>query len=127
MDSSIFDFGHNHCCRWECHTKIPNQMPNSVDPDEKALYELYHLDLHCLQMYMFWSVGLKELLRMYTLSGETSFSKQVSLTSKKQSALKDQGPVVQSVVSLTSSLIIILLTVLADLIHNILIFFAEKM
>ena len=38
----------------------------------------------------------------------------------------DQGPVVQSVVSLTSSLRVISLTVLADSIHNILIFFAEK-
>ena len=37
------------------------------------------------------------------------------------------GPVVQSVVSLTSLLRVILLTVLADLIYNILIFFAEKM
>ena len=38
-----------------------------------------------------------------------------------------QGPVVQSVVSLTSSLRVISLTVLADSIHNILIFFTEKM
>ena len=37
------------------------------------------------------------------------------------------GPVVQSIVSLTSSLSVILLTVLADSIHNTLIFFAEKM
>ena len=37
------------------------------------------------------------------------------------------GPVVQSVASLTSSLRVISLTVLADSIHNILIFFAEKM
>ena len=37
------------------------------------------------------------------------------------------GPVVQSVVSLTSLLRVILLTVLADSIYNILIFFAEKM
>ena len=37
------------------------------------------------------------------------------------------GPVVQSVVSLTSSLRVISLTVLAASIHNILIFFAEKM
>ena len=36
-------------------------------------------------------------------------------------------PVVQSVVSLTSSLRVISLTVLADSIHNILIFFAERM
>ena len=39
----------------------------------------------------------------------------------------DLGPVVQSVVSLTSSLRVISLTVLADSIYNILIFFAEKM
>ena len=39
----------------------------------------------------------------------------------------DQGPVVQSVVSLTSSLRVISLTVLADSIYHILIFFAEKM
>ena len=38
----------------------------------------------------------------------------------------DLGPVVQSIISLTSSLWVILLTVLADSIHNILIFFAEK-
>ena len=40
---------------------------------------------------------------------------------------KQQGPVVQSIVSLTSLLRVISLTVLADSIHNILIFFAEKM
>ena len=39
---------------------------------------------------------------------------------------RDQGPVVQSVVCLTSSLRVISLTVLADSIYNILIFFAEK-
>ena len=37
------------------------------------------------------------------------------------------GPVVQSVVSLTSSLKVISLTILADSIYKILIFFAEKM
>ena len=42
-------------------------------------------------------------------------------------AAPDLGPVVQSVVSLTSSLRVISLTVLADSIYNILIFFAEKM
>ena len=36
------------------------------------------------------------------------------------------GPLVQSVLSLTSSLRVISLTVLADSIYNILIFFAEK-
>ena len=38
-----------------------------------------------------------------------------------------QGPVVQSIVSLTSSLRVISLTVLADSIYNSMIFFAEKM
>ena len=39
----------------------------------------------------------------------------------------DQGPVVQSIVSLTSSFRVISLTVLVDSINSILIFFAEKM
>ena len=37
------------------------------------------------------------------------------------------GPIIQSIVSLTSLLRVISLTVLADSIYNILIFFAEKM
>ena len=41
-------------------------------------------------------------------------------------AEKFLGPVVQSIVSLTISLRVISLTVLADSIYNILIFFAEK-
>ena len=44
-----------------------------------------------------------------------------------RSSKHNQGPVVQSVVSLTSSLRVILLTVLADSIYNIMKFFAEKM
>ena len=52
----------------------------------------------------------------------------VQCCSQKSSALlKYQGPVVQSVVSLTSLLRVISLTVLAYSIHNILIFFDEKM
>ena len=46
---------------------------------------------------------------------------------KVERDVKHQGPVVQSIVSLTSSLRVISLTVLADSIYNILIFFAEKM
>ena len=46
---------------------------------------------------------------------------------KSRRMRKIQDPVVQSVVSLTSSLRVISLTVLADSIYNILIFFAEKM
>ena len=47
-----------------------------------------------------------------------------------QVQVKNMGPVVQSIVSLSSSLRVISLTFLADLadsIYNILIFFAEKM
>ena len=53
----------------------------------------------------------------------------VTLTSIPRSSRiwRHQGLVVQSVVSLTSLLRVISLTVLADLIYNILIFFAEKM
>ena len=47
--------------------------------------------------------------------------------SKRKKQSKYLGPVVQSVVSLMTSLRVISLTVLADPIHNILIFFAEKM
>ena len=45
----------------------------------------------------------------------------------KTSEINELGPVVQSVVSLTSSLWVISLIVLADSLYNILIFFAEKM
>ena len=36
-------------------------MPNSTDPDEMAHYELSHLDLYCLQRYLYFSVGRKWL------------------------------------------------------------------
>ena len=57
---------------------------------------------------------------------------KISLIITKLDLNKDQGPVIQSIVSLTSSLRlsslrVISFTVLADSIYNILIFFAEKM
>ena len=63
--------------------------------------------------------------------GETSILfaqtlKRVAPPLKNAFKPKYLGPVVQSVVSLTSSLRVILLNVLADSIYNILIFFAEK-
>ena len=36
-------------------------MANSVHPDEMAHYEPFHLDIHCLHRYLFWSTGLKGL------------------------------------------------------------------
>ena len=59
---------------------------------------------------------LSEVLLMSTCKIHVCFYGDIAL-----------GPVVQSVVSLTSSLRVISLTVLADSIYKILIFFAEKM
>ena len=39
-------------------------MTNSVDPDETARYE--HLDLHCIQWYLFRSVWMKWLSGIHT-------------------------------------------------------------
>ena len=50
----------------------------------------------------------------------------MSWTEGVRKVYRFQGPVVQSIVSLTSSLRVISLTVLADSIYNILMFFAEK-
>ena len=49
------------------------------------------------------------------------------MTSSCLTDIVNQGPVVQSIISLTSSLRVISLTLLADSIYNILIFFAAKM
>ena len=61
-------------------------------------------------IYLFISLFI--FLKLYNLCGTRDF--------------KNLGPFVQSVVSLTSSLMVISLTVLANSIYNILIFFAEK-
>ena len=63
---------------------------------------------------------------------QTIIYKQYSLHGKQYFKIITEdtewlGPVVQSAVSLTSSLRVISLTVLADSIYNILKFFAEKM
>ena len=58
---------------------------------------------------------------------ETGVSHFLSLMCSSFLKATFQGPVVQSVVSLTSSLRVISLTVLADSIYNFLKFFAEKM
>ena len=79
--------------------KIAGCVANSIDPDEMLYSSVSDLGLHCLLWQPWW------LSQMCI----------------------DLGPAVQSVVSLTSSLRVISLTVLADSIYNILIFFAEKM
>ena len=49
-------------------SKFNNRMANSVDPDETACYEQSHLDLHCLQRYLYWSVGTKEFRHIFQLN-----------------------------------------------------------
>ena len=60
-------------------------------------------------------------------SGPIILYRCFSIRNRISFLINDQGPVVQSVVSLTSSLRVISLTVLADSIYNIMIIFAEKM
>ena len=86
---------------------------------------------HFLSMIgVIFSHGLGICLAVITLSSSLDPSIGVILVLQcisLESVSNTLGPVVQSVVSLTSSLRVISLTVLADLIHSILIFFAEKM
>ena len=66
----------------------------------------------------------------YIPDNDTNISVCVAMTYAKSAILRfliHQGPVVQSVVSLTSSLRVISLTLLTDSMYNILKFFAEKM
>ena len=60
MDSSISESGHS-LLQIGFQSKINNRMVNSVDPDEMAPYEPSHLDLHCLQRYLYWSAGMEGL------------------------------------------------------------------
>ena len=48
------------------------RLANSVDQDDMVHYKPSHMDLHCLQMFMFWDMGLKELISNHntTFCGE---------------------------------------------------------
>ena len=61
MDISITEFGHIHCCKKGFQLQINNSIGNRVEPDDTAHYELSHLDLHCLQRYLYWYAGMKRL------------------------------------------------------------------
>ena len=62
-----------------------------------------------------------------TINLSPSLTKLLLENAVQDHLAKNLGSVVQSVVSLTGSLRVISLTILADSIYNILIFFAEKM
>ena len=72
-------------------------------------------------------LSILEILKVAGWPSDKTFAEfnNKSIQQPIQTAL--QGLVVQSIVSLTSLLRVISLTVLADSIYNILIFFAEKM
>ena len=81
-------------------------------------------------------LSLESLIWVYTVSSGMSWpkgevfgdnSRYPSIIINYSSLTILLGPVDQSIVSITSSLRVISLTFLADSIHNILIFFAEKM
>ena len=44
----------HHCCKQGFQSHVNNRIGNSVDPDETARYEPSHLDLHCVQKYLYW-------------------------------------------------------------------------
>ena len=88
--------------------------PKDVPATEVRLYldtfNIYHT---CPKI---WTCPFSYLLMPLKIAGRVA----------KTIDLNNQGPVVQSIVSLTSLLRVISLTVLAASIYNILIFFAEK-
>ena len=45
------DFSHKSTTEWQ-----------TVDPDGTAHYKPFHLDLHCLQGYLYWSAEMKGLI-----------------------------------------------------------------
>ena len=87
------------------------------------LSDLQALSILLLKCYCFAQLE-QEIANKHA---ETNKKDTVWMKCKSFSEKKNQGPVVQGVVSLRSSLRVFLLTVLANSIYNILIFYAEKM
>ena len=69
-------------------------------------------------------IFFRKNISVYAIFDEQSFN---DILTNDIFSFEQQGPVVQSVVSLMSSLRVISFSVLVDSMHNILIFFAEKM
>ena len=59
VDYSVFEYGCIQYCNKNVRNLIIARMANSVDPDETAHDEPSHLDIHCLQMIVFYSTWLK--------------------------------------------------------------------
>ena len=63
-------------------------MANSVDPDEMAHDDPFHLDLHCLHRHLFRSLKLKELRGIDTISREQNLMQLVLFPSANVSLLE---------------------------------------
>ena len=91
----------------------------------KGQFYVYSCLRHLLWNWVFWYILYYGLI--LSTPHDTGAPHSCMMMQKVPSLISTLGPVVQSVLSLTSSLRVISLTVLADSIYNILIFFAEKM
>ena len=69
---------------------INKSVANSVDPDEMARFEPSHLDLHCLQKHLYWTAGMKKLIRFLTKYNPLGFvdNKYREITSQWQIHIK---------------------------------------
>ena len=102
-----------HCQSYIRTHEIETAMCSSINDNDAALQP--NVSLQNNVIYFCWD--------NFDLNGETLVGTD---TTHSTHGLVILGPVVQSVVSLTSSFRVISLTVLTDSIYNILIFFAEK-
>ena len=100
------------------HYNHPNSHANvafdTLLPHVQQPFGLYHI---CTKLYQLLVTKLRSLQK-------EAVDTKTYIPNSPENKL---GPVVQSVVSLTSSLRVNSLTILADSMYNILIFFAEKM
>ena len=87
-------------------------------------YMVYVEDMFCFSVQMAIKLISEAVVAVCRIQVGSRVEEKLSWNANLTS---DQGPVVQSIVSLTSSLRVISLTVLVDSTYNILIFFAEKM
>ena len=112
-------------CKRALFVHFSNEYPQDMFSwrNKKNAIILFWKKKRCLS----WSYGkvLRGIMFVYSYMF-FMFLKIMIESSNEIFIALDQGPVVQSFVSLTSSLRVISLTVLADSIYNILIFFAEK-
>ena len=73
MDASVSEFGHIYCCKQGFQSKLNNRMTINVDLDETARYEMSHLDVHCMQSYLYRSAGKRGMKYQHFFSANCAF------------------------------------------------------